>query len=223
MELIKIEDISLNVTNQNILDNINFSIKKGQHTSINGPSGSGKSTILRILARLTKESSGKIFFENKDIYQFEYTHYRKEVSYVIQNPQLFGETIEDNLTFPSKIRNSEFDSSRALSLMEKLGLGSMSLDKKVDGLSGGEKQRVGLIRNLMYPPKVLLLDEVTSSLDDDSSKLVWEFLFDEAKNSEITLVWVSHDEDEQNMAEQKIYLKNGKMVDEKVVEGEIYE
>lgn len=223
MELIKIEDISLNVTNQNILDNINFSIKKGQHTSINGPSGSGKSTILRILARLTKESSGKIFFDNKDIYQYEYTDYRKEVSYVIQNPQLFGETIEDNLIFPSKIRNSEFDSNRALTLMEKLGLGSMSLDKKVDGLSGGEKQRVGLIRNLMYPPKVLLLDEVTSSLDDDSSKLVWEFLFDEAKNSEITLVWVSHDEDEQNMAEQKIYLKNGKMVDEKVVEGEIYE
>lgn len=223
MELIKIEDISLNVTNQNILDNINFSIKKGQHTSINGPSGSGKSTILRILARLTKESSGKIFFDNKDIYQHEYTDYRKEVSYVIQNPQLFGETIEDNLIFPSKIRNSEFDSNRALTLMEKLGLGSMSLDKKVDGLSGGEKQRVGLIRNLMYPPKVLLLDEVTSSLDDDSSKLVWEFLFDEAKNSEITLVWVSHDEDEQNMAEQKIYLKNGKMVDKKVVEGEIYE
>lgn len=223
MELIKIEDISLNVTNQNILDNINFSIKKGQHTSINGPSGSGKSTILRILARLTKESSGKIFFDNKDIYQYEYTDYRKEVSYVIQNPQLFGETIEDNLIFPSKIRNSEFDSNRALTLMEKLGLGSMSLDKKVDGLSGGEKQRVGLIRNLMYPPKVLLLDEVTSSLDDDSSKLVWDFLFDEAKNSEITLVWVSHDEDEQNMAEQKIYLKNGKMVDEKVVEGEIYE
>ncbi|MCT1796089.1 ABC transporter ATP-binding protein [Helcococcus kunzii] len=211
MELIKIENLSLEVPKQKILDDINFSIHKGQFTSINGPSGSGKSTILRILARLTKESSGNIYFEDKDMYQYEYTDYRKEVSYVIQNPQLFGETIRDNLSFPAKVRNQEFDENRAKSLLDRLGLGHMNLDKSVDSLSGGEKQRIGLIRNLMYPPKVLLLDEVTSSLDDDSSELVWDFLFEEAKKSEITLVWVSHDEHEQNMAEQKIYLKKGKM------------
>lgn len=211
MELIKIENLSLEVPNQKILDDINFSIHKGQFTSINGPSGSGKSTILRILARLTKESSGNIYFEDKDMYQYEYTDYRKEVSYVIQNPQLFGETIRDNLSFPAKVRNQEFDENRAKSLLDRLGLGHMNLDKSVDSLSGGEKQRIGLIRNLMYPPKVLLLDEVTSSLDDDSSELVWDFLFEEAKKSDITLVWVSHDEHEQNMAEQKIYLKKGKM------------
>ncbi|MGX7072129.1 ABC transporter ATP-binding protein [Helcococcus kunzii] len=211
MELIKIENLSLEVPKQKILDDINFSIHKGQFTSINGPSGSGKSTILRILARLTKESSGNIYFEDKDMYQYEYTDYRKEVSYVIQNPQLFGETIRDNLSFPAKVRNQEFDENRAKSLLDRLGLGHMNLDKSVYSLSGGEKQRIGLIRNLMYPPKVLLLDEVTSSLDDDSSELVWDFLFEEAKKSEITLVWVSHDEHEQNMAEQKIYLKKGKM------------
>ncbi|EHR35518.1 hypothetical protein HMPREF9709_00470 [Helcococcus kunzii ATCC 51366] len=211
MELIKIENLSLEVPKQKILDDINFSIHKGQFTSINGPSSSGKSTILRILARLTKESSGNIYFEDKDMYQYEYTDYRKEVSYVIQNPQLFGETIRDNLSFPAKVRNQEFDENRAKSLLDRLGLGHMNLDKSVDSLSGGEKQRIGLIRNLMYPPKVLLLDEVTSSLDDDSSELVWDFLFEEAKKSEITLVWVSHDEHEQNMAEQKIYLKKGKM------------
>lgn len=211
MELIKIENLSLEVPKQKILDDINFSIHKGQFTSINGPSGSGKSTILRILARLTKESSGNIYFEDKDMYQYEYTDYRKEVSYVIQNPQLFGETIRDNLSFPAKVRNQEFDENRAKSLLDRLGLGHMNLDKSVDSLSGGEKQRIGLIRNLMYPPKVLLLDEVTSSLDDNSSELVWDFLFEEAKKSDITLVWVSHDEHEQNMAEQKIYLKKGKM------------
>lgn len=211
MELIKIENLSLEVPKQKILDDISFSIHKGQFTSINGPSGSGKSTILRLLARLTKESSGNIYFEDKDMYQYEYTDYRKEVSYVIQNPQLFGETIRDNLSFPAKMRNQEFDENRAKSLLDRLGLGHMNLDKSVDSLSGGEKQRIGLIRNLMYPPKVLLLDEVTSSLDDDSSELVWDFLFEEAKKSDITLVWVSHDEHEQNMAEQKIYLKKGKM------------
>lgn len=211
MELIKIENLSLEVPKQKILDDINFSIHKGQFTSINGPSGSGKSTILRILARLTKESSGNIYFEDKDMYQYEYTDYRKGVSYVIQNPQLFGETIRDNLSFPAKVRNQEFDENRAKSLLDRLGLSHMNLDKSVDSLSGGEKQRIGLIRNLMYPPKVLLLDEVTSSLDDNSSELVWDFLFEEAKKSDITLVWVSHDEHEQNMAEQKIYLKKGKM------------
>lgn len=211
MELIKIENLSLEISKQKILDDINFSIHKGQFTSINGPSGSGKSTILRILARLTKESSGNIYFEDKDMYQYEYTDYRKEVSYVIQNPQLFGETIRDNLSFPAKVRNQEFDENRAKSLLDRLGLGHMNLDKSVDSLSGGEKQRIGLIRNLMYPPKVLLLDEVTSSLDDDSSELVWDFLFEEAKKFDITLVWVSHDEHEQNMAKQKIYLRKGEM------------
>lgn len=218
MEIISVHNLGLEAQNQKILQNINFSINKGQHTSINGPSGSGKSTILRILSKLTKESEGYCEFEGNKINDFEYTDYRKQVSYVIQNPQLIGETVEDNLAFPAQIRSEEFDSKIADYLKEKLGLSYIENSKKITELSGGEKQRIGLTRNLMYPPKVLLLDEVTSSLDEETTKLVWKLLFEEAENNDITLIWVSHDEDEQNMAKNKIYLKNGRQIEEGINE-----
>ena len=166
MSLIELKNISLEDHQQAILQNVSFSIKSGQHTSISGPSGSGKSTILRLMALLLEPSEGEIFYQGQDIAQLESTEYRREVSYSYQSPQLFGHTVEDNLAFPAKIRQHEFDESRAKALLADVGLNYIDLDKAVDDLSGGEKQRVALIRNLMYPPKVLLLDEVTSGLDD---------------------------------------------------------
>lgn len=211
MTFIDVEDISLTIQGNEILEDISFHIKKGQHTSINGPSGSGKSTILKILARLMQADSGQVFFEGKDIEKLDYRDYRKDVSYVFQNPDLFDETVYDNLSFPYTIRNQDFDQDRAKKLLKQLKLDYISLDKEISSLSGGEKQRVGLARNLLFPPKVLLLDEVTSSLDEDHSKEIWDLFFDQARQNEITLVWISHDVAEQNLAKQKIYIVDGKI------------
>lgn len=212
--LLSINNLSLNINGQSILKDVSFNINEGQHTSLNGPSGSGKSTILKIIARLMEANQGSIKYLDNKIEDIEYTKYRQEVSYVIQNPLLFDETVYDNLSYPAKIRNQNFDENRAKELMNELLLDHISLDKNIDSLSGGEKQRVGLIRNLMYPPRVLLLDEVTSSLDDTAAKAVWDLLFKEAQNHNITLVWISHDESEQNLAKKLVYLKNGELIKE---------
>ena len=217
MSLIELKNISLEDHQQAILQNVSFSIKSGQHTSISWPSGSGKSTILRLMALLLEPSEGEIFYQGQDIAQLESTEYRREVSYSYQSPQLFGHTVEDNLAFPAKIRQHEFDESRAKALLADVGLNYIDLDKAVDDLSGGEKQRVALIRNLMYPPKVLLLDEVTSGLDDENSERIWDWLLKRATQEEVTLVWVSHNEKEQQLASQQIQIRHGKLVEKEVI------
>ena len=217
MSLIELKNISLEDHQQAILQNVSFSIKSGQHTSISGPSGSGKSTILRLMALLLEPSEGEIFYQGQDIAQLESTEYRREVSYSYQSPQLFGRTVEDNLAFPAKIRQHEFEESRAKALLADVGLNYIDLDKAVDDLSGGEKQRVALIRNLMYPPKVLLLDEVTSGLDDENSERIWDWLLKRATQEEVTLVWVSHNEKEQQLASQQIQIRHGKLVEKEVI------
>lgn len=85
MRISELKNISLDIYEQEILDDVSFNINKSERTSINGPSGSGKSTILRIIARLTKQDSGIVEFNGKDITNIEYTEYRRDVSYVMQN------------------------------------------------------------------------------------------------------------------------------------------
>lgn len=212
MELIKLENINFEINGQKILDNINFTIDKNVHTSISGPSGSGKSTVLRLIARLNDKTSGNVLYKGKNVLDYKYTEYRKMVSYVMQNPQLFGETVYDNLAFPAEIREEEFNESKAKEILDRLGLSYLDFNKDIGSLSGGERQRVGLCRNLIYPPEVLLLDEITSSLDDESSKNIWNFLFNYAKENDITMIWISHDDEEQKMAEKQILLEKGRVV-----------
>lgn len=217
VSLIELRNVSLTDNDQIILQNISFAVNAGQHTSISGPSGSGKSTILRMMALLMEPSEGQIFYQGQDVSLLDSTDYRREVSYSYQSPQLFGKTVRDNLAFPAKIRGLEFDEPRAKALLEDVGLGYITLDKKVDDLSGGEKQRTALIRNLMYPPKVLLLDEVTSGLDDDNSERIWEWLLKRASAQQVTLIWVSHNEKEQQLAEQQIHIRRGQLVESEAI------
>lgn len=208
-----VNGLSYEVNGQSILREISFEIKDGEHTSINGPSGSGKSTILKLLALLLEPSVGEILYGGENIETLEATDYRRQVSYCYQSPQLFGKTVEDNLAFPSKIRDADFDSERAKSLLNDVGLSYISLDKEIEGLSGGERQRVALVRNMMYPPKFLLLDEVTSGLDEKNGEQIWRWLERCAEEEKFTMVWISHNELEQQLATQKMYIYQGELVE----------
>lgn len=206
------KDLSFAPEGQSIIKDINFSVNELQHTSICGPSGSGKSTILKMVASLLKPSTGNILLNNQNQSEIDYTDFRKSVSYVHQTPQLFGETVKDNLSFAAEIRGDNFDESTARKYLDALGLSHIDLDKDINSLSGGEKQRVSLVRHLFYPPKVLLLDEITSGLDQLTREKLWHFLFKFADEHNITLLWISHNTDEQGMAKQLINLsENGKI------------
>lgn len=191
-----VKNMSYEVNGKKILKDISFTVEKGEFLTIKGPSGSGKSTLLECLASLISPSSGEIYYKGKPLSAFDVTDYRKEVSYGFQNASLFGETVEENLAFPYLIRNQEFDRKRALELLKMVNLSESYLEQKVTALSGGEKQRIALIRNVVFMPEVLLLDEVTSSLDEATRHDIGEAIRRFNQEEGVTVLWVTHNTEE---------------------------
>ncbi len=210
-ELIKIDRISFEDEGNQILKEINLSIAEGEFLAVAGPSGSGKSTLLKVIASLLEPTSGTIYYKQKPLDQLDPPEYRKEVSYCFQTAQLFGETVRDNLAFPYEIRQQEFDETRAYDLLELVSLPKDYLNKSIQTLSGGEKQRVALIRSMMIPPQVLLLDEITSALDQESRQTIWDWIKYIRANSSTTIVMVSHNPEEVKLANKEIYIDKGQI------------
>lgn len=180
--------------------------------TIIGSSGSGKSTLLKMIGSLQLPTKGQILYNGKNIYDLQMTDYRQEVSYFFQNALLFGRTVEDNLRFPYQIRGEDFDPSKSKKLLEKLQLPKEIISKSINDISGGEKQRVALVRNLLFQPKVLLLDEITSSLDSLNREIVQSHLRELQHNQEITILSVTHNQEEIDLADRIIEIKDGKLV-----------
>lgn len=188
-----------------LLEIPHFEVKRGESVAITGPSGSGKSTLLKALALLTADNldlEGTYLLEGKPARDMDPIALRRQVSYCFQNPLLFGETVEDNLAFPYQIRGMAFDRDRALALLVQSGLSEAYLYKAVGHLSGGERQRVALIRNLLILPKLLLLDEITSSLDEATGQSIMNWLWDWRAKEGLTLLLVSHKKEDQAMADR---------------------
>lgn len=181
---------------QKILDAITLSVEKGSRTTITGPSGSGKSTLLKIVASLITPTKGQVLFHEQNIISLTPESYRMQVSYCFQQPTLFGKTVRDNVKFPYEVRKKTFQESHVLSLLEQVKLPKTYLDKKITELSGGEKQRVALIRNVLFLPEVLLLDEVTAGLDEESKQIVNQWLLRLNQEQHVTLIRVTHDTEE---------------------------
>ena len=161
-----LRDVGFRVGENTILQHVGFSLSPGEFKLITGPSGCGKSTLLKIVASLLSPTEGAILFEGEDIASLSPESYRQQVSYCVQTPVLFGDTVYDNLIFPWQIRNKTPEPEKFIHDLARFGLAQETLSKSINALSGGEKQRVSLIRNLQFLPKVLLLDEITSALDD---------------------------------------------------------
>ncbi|MGO2266309.1 ABC transporter ATP-binding protein [Vagococcus salmoninarum] len=208
MSVLTIQDVSFSIDQQTILQPLSLEIASGEVITLVGPSGSGKSTLLKIIASLLTPSTGSILFNNQDISMLDPVNYRKEVSYCFQQPSLFGETVSDNLNFPFEIRKKALDETLIQSYLKQVDLPASFLTKKITELSGGEKQRIALIRNLLFPPQVLLLDEVTTGLDTDSKEIVQQLLKNSAQAG-TTLIQVTHDESEIAQAHRLITIDKG--------------
>lgn len=205
--LFNLKNIFYSVPNQTILNNINLTIEAGDFITISGPSGSGKSTLLKILASMITPTSGSLTYKGETLKKEQITDYRKEVSYFFQQPTLFDETVMDNLKFPFDIRQAEFDKSRVTKLLKRFKLNESYLDKKIVDLSGGEKQRIAFVRNLVFEPDVLLLDEVTSALDDENKEIIQQFITEDLKSK--TIIWVTHDNGEFKLGKRQLSIVDG--------------
>lgn len=211
--LLQIKDVGFRIANNTILQHVDFCLTPGEFKLITGPSGCGKSTLLKIVASLLSPTSGAIMFEGKDIATLSPESYRQQVSYCMQTPSLFGETVYDNLIFPWQLRNKTPEPETFLADLARFGLAQETLSKPINALSGGEKQRVSLIRNLQFLPKVLLLDEITSALDETNKANVNEIIHRYAREQNIAVLWVTHDANEIAHADEVITLQpqGGKM------------
>lgn len=190
---IEFQDVSLHRDEKNILYHIHFAVEKGDYLFIVGPSGSGKSTLLKLCCHLISPTEGHIFLDGTDVTQWNSVELRQNVAYVFQTPVLFGKTVEDNLLFPFQIRKVPFDPERTRGMLARFHLEEDMLKHPVQTLSGGEKQRIALVRSLLFTPKVLLLDETTSSLDEENTRIV-ERAITELNQEGITVLWVTHND-----------------------------
>ncbi|MCU3987764.1 iron efflux ABC transporter ATP-binding subunit FetA [Enterobacter mori] len=212
-DILQIRDVGFTVGENTILKNVNFCLSPGEFKLITGPSGCGKSTLLKIVASLLSSTEGTIIFEGKNIATLSPESYRQQVSYCVQTPTLFGDTVYDNLIFPWQIRSKKPEPDKFIADLARFGLPQDTLTKSINTLSGGEKQRVSLIRNLQFLPKVLLLDEITSALDDANKRNVNDIIHRYAREQNIAVLWVTHDSNEITHADDVITLQpqGGKM------------
>ena len=207
----EIEHLNYAVNNKKILKDINLKVTEGEYLTITGPSGSGKSTLLKNIATLLTPTSGEILYFGKRQSKIKKETYRREVSYCFQQPSLFGDTVKDNLSFPFLIRNMPFDETKAKDALKSVDLPIEMLNKPITELSGGEKQRVALIRNVLFLPKVLLLDEVTTGLDKETKDIVHEMIERLNIQKNITILTITHDESEISVAHKIIKIVAGRL------------
>lgn len=196
-----------------VLKEIDLDIKEGEKIVIIGPSGSGKSTLLRCLGRLESPTSGKIYFDNKDITKIHNTH---EIGMVFQSFNLFENlTVLENITLAlikTKLLNKKETIKKAREYLKQIKLEDKENNYPAD-LSGGQKQRVAIIRALMTNPKVILFDEPTSALDREMIEEVLNLMEDVAKEG-MTMIVVTHELNfASNFATKIIFMDEGKILE----------
>lgn len=202
-----------------VLKDINLEIKNGEFISLSGKSGSGKSTLLYILSTLDTPSSGLLTLDDKDVSKIEESDLHKfrnlKMGFVFQFHYLLPElTALENVLMPARKTNQELLlEEKAKTILNEFGLIDKH-SKKPSQLSGGEQQRVSIARSLIMEPEYIFADEPTGNLDSGNGKLVMDIFKKINKTRGTTVVYVTHDIEFANLAERKIYLKDGKIVDE---------
>ncbi|MCL4116795.1 UNVERIFIED_CONTAM: hypothetical protein GTU68_052362 [Idotea baltica] len=205
-----------------VLDKVNFAVDKGETVSIVGASGSGKTTLLGLCAGLDVSSYGNINLAGNNLNnktENEKASIRnKHIGFIFQNFQLLPTlTALENVMLPLELQDRAKEAgSKAKELLERVGLGDRK-DHYPNQLSGGEQQRVSLARAFSNTPEILFADEPTGNLDDETSEVVEQLLFDLNKEHNTTLVIVTHDLELAQKTSRIIRLKGGKIIsDEKV-------
>jgi putative ABC transport system ATP-binding protein len=203
LSLLAFQNVSFDNDGKSILSDISVQIEENDFISIVGPSGSGKSTFLKLCSYLISPTKGSIIFKNKNFTSYDPTELRKNIAYCFQTPYLFGDTVMENINFPFSVRNSKPDQKRITALFSMFHMTAAYLDKDVRNLSGGEKQRIALIRSLVFKPEILLLDEITSALDVANTNIV-ETVIDTLHKEGMTILWVTHNPEQSRKYANKL-------------------
>lgn len=220
--MLSLENISKSFVQRGlVLNKLSFEVKEGDSVAITGPSGSGKTTLLNIIGLLEKPDSGLMKF--RDIYADDFSEdeaalfRNKNIGFVFQDHLLLPHlTVSENILLPllaSKYRSEElFARQEHVSmLMESTGIASLA-DKRPPFISGGEAQRVALVRALANNPSLLLADEPTGSLDKENASMIGDLLLEMNRDFGITIIMATHSEDLARKMAVQLRLENGKLL-----------
>ena len=218
-EIVSVKNLCKRYDELTVLDNISFSVQKGEVVVIVGPSGCGKSTLLRCLNGLEAIQDGRIFLDGEKIEtnRNKTNGLCERIGMVFQSYDLFPhKTILQNLTLAPiivKKRKRKEVEEEALALLERVGLSSKK-DSYPRQLSGGQKQRVAIVRALIMHPEVLLLDEITAALDPEMVREVLDVVLNLAREGRTMLIVTHEMQFARAVADRMLFLEGGKIVEE---------
>lgn len=225
MEILKVENLcKVYGSGENevrALDNVSFSVQKGEFVAIIGPSGSGKSTLLHILGGVDKPTSGKVFMDGKDVYAQNDEQLaifrRRQVGLIYQFYNLIPVlNVTENITLPVLMDGQQINDRRLEELLETLKLKGRE-NHLPNQLSGGQQQRVSIGRALMNAPAVVLADEPTGNLDSKNSQEIVELLKLSNQKYNQTLIIITHDENIALQADRLIAIEDGNITRDEVI------
>lgn len=200
------------------LDDVSFSVEKGEFVAIVGASGSGKSTLLHLLGGVDRPTKGKVFIDGKDIYSFDDDKLaifrRRQVGLIYQFYNLIPIlNVEENITLPLALDNREADRKKLDEMLDLLGLKNRK-NHLPNELSGGQQQRTSIGRALITNPTLVLADEPTGNLDSKSSDEIVNLLQKSNRELKQTIIMITHDMEIAKIADRIIKIEDGRIVEE---------
>ena len=215
--MIEYKHVALRYTDKDILKDVNLRIENGEFMVLVGPSGSGKTTMIKMINRLLEPTDGNIYMDGKRIKDYDERELRLSTGYVLQAIALFPNlTVAENIALIPEMKGwgKERVASKTVELLEKVGLpASDYADRKPHELSGGEQQRIGIVRAIIAEPRILLMDEPFSALDAISRKQLQSLTKDLHKEFGMTTIFVTHDTDEAlKLGDRIAVLQEGEIV-----------
>ena len=209
--MLEFKDVSLKIKNKEVLHNINLKVDHNEVLAIVGEAGSGKTMLLNLILRLFEPTSGKILLDNTDIFDFSNDTYSSLISIVNQKPFIFNMSIRKNLDFVDKDIKNQIEACKKAGIndfIETLPDGyNTILRENGSNISGGQKQMISIARTILSKSEVILLDDITTSLDPDTAKLVPK-LINELKKDH-TIIMVTKKPDLMKMADRIVVCDNG--------------
>ena len=219
MEILRVENLSKvygkDSTKVIALDNVSFSVQKGEFVAIVGASGSGKSTLLHLIGGVDRPSSGNVYIDGKDIYKYNDDELaifrRRKVGLIYQFYNLIPIlNVEENITLPLDLDNQNVEIQKLNELIQLLGLETRKKHLPNE-LSGGQQQRLSIARAMITNPAIILADEPTGNLDSKSSYEIVELLKKSNKEYNQTIIMITHNMEIAKTADRIIKLEDGKI------------
>ncbi len=222
MEILRVENLTKvygsGTTKVIALDDVSFSVEKGEFVAIVGASGSGKSTLLHLIGGVDRPTSGKVFIDEKNIYNYDDDKLaifrRRQVGLIYQFYNLIPIlNVVENITLPLDLDNRKADSEYLNQLIKLLGLENRK-NHLPNELSGGQQQRTSIGRALITNPTIILADEPTGNLDSKSSDEIMELLKKSNKEYKQTIIMITHNMEIAKCADRIIQIEDGRIVKE---------